>query len=721
MDFMSLVSLVPLFPLLAFALIVFFTNPNKQLSSTVAIAGIALSWLLSWGIVAQVLGGDKFRDLRFDWAPTGSTRFGVGFMVDGFTAAMLFMVPFVCLLIFVYARGYMNPPDLHTDPGYSRFFAYISLFAAGMLALVVANNLFVLFVAWEIMGLCSYLLIGFWFDKPSAMNAAKKAFLTTRIGDVLLFMGMLFLYSQTGTLTFPDIFKPDVLAKLSGASIAGLPAASLIALLIFGGAVGKSAQFPLHVWLPDAMEGPTPVSALIHAATMVAAGVYLVARTLPIFAASGLEGSQPLLVVGAIGAFTALFASTIAVAQNDIKRVLAYSTISQLGYMVMALGIGGFVAAIFHLLTHAFFKALLFLGSGSVIIGMERGHHLAAAAEHGAHTSHMAERESEAQRRHTAQPALGAAVDAHKADLLPAAPEPHVAIVHPATFDPNDMLNMGGLLSRMPHTGWTFIVGALALAGIFPLAGFWSKDEILAHAFGQFMTSGALGLPLIAYLLGTAAAFLTAFYTARQIGLTFFGTPRHEASDAARESPPTMTLPLVVLALFTLVLGAMNLPENVVPAPIGGFLHRLIAGVFESSAIKGVAEFEATPFNLVVAALSTGAAVLGGLAGFLLYRALPAGAPDPLVRMPGYHLLKNKWYMDELYQRTVVALTYWLADSLGRFDRSVIDGTVNTVGEAGPMLPVVPVQSGVQVLGEPEHPVVPAASNAYSFPVAEPM
>ncbi|MCA1554143.1 MAG: NADH-quinone oxidoreductase subunit L, partial [Chloroflexi bacterium] len=581
MDFMSLAYLVPLFPLLAFALIVFFTNPNKQLSSTIAIVGIGLSWLLSWGIVSQVLGGDKFRNVPFEWIPTGASQFDIGFMVDGFTAAMLFMVPFVCLLIFIYARGYMNPPDLHTDPRYSRFFAYISLFAAGMLTLVVANNLFLLFVAWEIMGLCSYLLIGFWFEKPSAMNAAKKAFLTTRIGDVLLFMGMLFLYSQTGTLTFPEIFKPEVLGALTKGSIFGVNAATLIALLIFGGAVGKSAQFPLHVWLPDAMEGPTPVSALIHAATMVAAGVYLVARTMPIFAASGLEGSTPLLVVGAIGAFTALFASTIAVAQNDIKRVLAYSTISQLGYMVMALGVGGFIAAIFHLLTHAFFKALLFMGSGSVIIGMERGHHLAEAG----HMSHTAERESEAQRRHTVPAVPARKVRVQKAEILPARHEPHPPQPQPAPFDPNDMMNMGGLLSRMPQTGWTFIIGALALAGIFPLAGFWSKDEILAHAFEQFTTQGTLSLPFFVWLLGTIAAFLTAFYTGRQIALTFFGSARHEASKAAKESPLTMTLPLIVLALFTLVLGAMNLPENVVPAPLGGFLHRMIATVFEESHI----------------------------------------------------------------------------------------------------------------------------------------
>ena len=662
-DFISLVYLVPLFPLLAFALIVFFTNPNKQLSSTIAIVGIALSWLLSWGIVYQVVSTGQGGNLIVPWIPTGTSIFSIGAMVDGFTAAMLFMVPFVCMLIFIYARGYMNPPDLHTDPGYSRFFAYVSLFAAGMLTLVIANNLFVLFVAWEIMGLCSYLLIGFWFEKPSAMNAAKKAFLTTRVGDVLLFSGMLLLYSQVQTLSFPDIFQAKVLSGLAQATIAGIPAATLIALLIFGGAVGKSAQFPLHVWLPDAMEGPTPVSALIHAATMVAAGVYLVARMLPIFSVSGLEGSTPLLVVGLIGGFTALFASTIAVAQNDIKRVLAYSTISQLGYMIMALGIGGFVAAIFHLLTHAFFKALLFMGSGSVIVGMERGHHLAEASAggHGA--------------------AAGETQGAHDAMHGSADAPAHAA----AAFDPNDMMNMGGLAKRMPHTAWTYLIGSLALAGIAPFAGFWSKDEILAHAFNQFITLGEIGLPFLIWLLGTFAAFLTAFYTGRQLGLVFGGSPRHAAADKAKESPLTMTLPLMVLAVFTVVLGVLNLPANL-GIPGAGFLHQLIGGVFKATAIPGVAAFEATPFNFTVAGISTLLAVLGLAVGWTMYRRLPAGAPDPLSTMPGYHLLKNKWYVDEFYKRTVIAATYAATSLSARFDRSVVDGAVNTIGDSSRQL-----------------------------------
>jgi NADH-quinone oxidoreductase subunit L len=399
------------------------------------------------------------------------------------------------------------------------------------------------------------------------------------------------------------------------------------------------------------MEGPTPVSALIHAATMVAAGVYLVARTMPLFAISGLEGSQPLMIVGLIGAFTALFASTIAIAQNDIKRVLAYSTISQLGYMIMALGVGGFVAAIFHLLTHAFFKALLFLGSGSVIIGIERGHHHAEAAH---------------------APA-GSAPGGHDAHDAHAAPAAHA-------FDPNDMMNYGGLLGKMPATGWTFIIGALALSGIFPLAGFWSKDEILAHAFEGGLQHGAWLAALI-YFVGTFAAFLTAFYTGRQIGLTFAGKPRHAAAEQAKESPATMTFPLIVLALFTIVLGAMNLPANVVPGM--DTLHKLIGGVFAQTEIEGVAEFEATGFNIIVAGVSTVVAALGFVLGFMMYRRHPAGAPDPLASMPGYHFLKNKWYVDEFYRKTVVGWSYALAEFSSKFDRNVVDGMVNTIGEAG--------------------------------------
>src|SRR3972149_5473848 len=377
---------------------------------------------------------------------------------------------------------------------YSRFFAFIGLFAFGMYTLVVSDNLLTLFVGWEIMGLCSYLLIGFWYAKPSARNAAVKAFMTTRIGDVFMLLGIAFLYYATGTLSYREIFTEEVLHTLAivPSGVFGLSAAGLIALLLFIGTIGKSAQFPLHVWLPDAMEGPTPVSAMIHAATMVSAGGYAVIRMFPLISLD----LTTMSIVAFIGALTALFAATIALAQNDIKRVLAYSTISQLGYMIAALGIGAYVAAVFHLITHAFFKALLFLGSGSVIHGMEHGV---------LHTGNH-----------------------------------HV--------DPQDMFNMGGFRRKMPITFWTFLIGGFALAG-FPVltAGFWSKDEILAEAFGNGH--------LVVFIVLASAALLTAFYTARQITLAFLGEPRTQSAEHAQETKWTMTLPLVILAVFAVAAG----------------------------------------------------------------------------------------------------------------------------------------------------------------------
>ncbi|RME42560.1 MAG: NADH-quinone oxidoreductase subunit L [Caldilineae bacterium] len=623
----SLTPLIPVFPLLAFALIVLWANKNNKLSAGLAIGGIAISTLLSWVVIAATIAGGKHAQvegwsLPVPWMPAADGVFKMGFAVDGFTAAMLFMVPLVCTLIFIYASEYMEG-----DPRYARFFAYVSLFAFGMLALVVADNLLLLFIAWEVMGLCSYLLIGFWFEKDSAKKAALKAFLTTRIGDVLLFAGMLFLYSHTGTLTFRQIFEPQVLEELTHATIWGMPAATVIALLIFGGAVGKSAQFPLHVWLPDAMEGPTPVSALIHAATMVSAGVYLVARTLPLFAV--MEGTALQWVV-IIGSITAFFGATIGVAQNDIKRVLAYSTISQLGYMMIGLGLGGFLAGIFHLLTHAFFKALLFLGSGSVI----------HAVEHGAHETH----------------------DHHT--------------------DPQDMMNMGGLYGKMKRTAWAYFIATGALIGLFPLAGFWSKDEILAEAWLQWQEAGTLGLPFWAWLAGTAGAFVTALYMGRQIGLVFFGQPRTEAAAHAHEPGNRMTVPLLVLAFFAAVIGFIN-----VPFIAGGWLHHFAGEVHEvaAEAAHGL-HLEAVPFQFSVAIVSTIVALLGFGIGFQLYRNLKAGEQDPLARMLGplFTLLKNKYYIDELYQEYVVNVVVDLATFCAKFDYDwVINPIVDLVGATG--------------------------------------
>ncbi|MGD9406249.1 MAG: proton-conducting transporter membrane subunit, partial [Anaerolineae bacterium] len=494
----------------------------------------------------------------------------------------------------------------------------------------------------EIMGLCSYLLIGFWFDKsysdPKRITpkaAGLKAFLTTRIGDVIMLAGMLLLYSQVGTLTFKEIFAEETLHHLATTYAFGnVSWATLCALLIFGGAVGKSAQFPLHVWLPDAMEGPTPVSALIHAATMVSAGVYLVARSFPLFVA--VPGGLQLSVVALIGAFTALFSSTIAVAQNDIKRVLAYSTVSQLGYMIAALGVGAYVAAVFHLITHAFFKGLLFMASGSVIHGVEHGHHHAQHEGHG-------DGEDEGE------------------------------------FDANDMMNMGGLLKRMPATGWTFIIGSLALTGIFPWAGFWSKDEILADAWNGFVHGGHFGVTsgwsFYVWIMLTIAAFLTAFYTGRQIFLTFGGKPRTAAAKHAPESVPSMTIPLIILAVFATFLGLFGTP----------WANQFFALLGEEAEVAGhhLAHGE---FNLLIAGLSTGVALLGWFLGWLIYGRKPLTEKvDPLERPlgPVYTLLKNKYYFDELYDAIIIQPVIGFAGVCATFDRVVIDAIVNAVGAFG--------------------------------------
>jgi NADH-quinone oxidoreductase subunit L len=652
--FFNLAPFAILIPLLMFAVIILFTNPNNRLSSGLAIGGIAISTVISWGIVlATILSGERVWEetwqMSISWLPTGTSVLKIGLEVDSLTAAMLFMVPFVCMVIFIYSQGYMNLGKSNQDPLYARFFAYMSLFAAGMIGLVLSGSLVLLFIFWEIMGLCSYLLIGFWslrdrdtedhIDEAQvkrARAAGLKAFLTTRIGDVLLFSGMLLLWAYTGTLTFSEIFQPEVLERLTETTVWGLPAATVIALLVFGGAVGKSAQFPLHVWLPDAMEGPTPVSALIHAATMVAAGVYLVARTYPLFAVgSEAGGGSVLAVVAVIGAITAFFGATIGLAQDDIKRVLAYSTISQLGYMMMALGLGGLVAAVFHLLAHAFFKALLFLGSGSVIHGVEHGHHEVAH-----HSDHHGDDD----------------------------------------FNPNDMKTMGGLRHKMPRTFWPYIIGTLALVGWFPFAGFWSKDEILAEAFHLWRQSGTFSLPLWVWLAGTLGALITALYMGRQIGLVFYGEPRHEAAGHAHESPHSMTTPLIVLAIFAVIGGLANLPSNV--PLVGGELHHFIGEVHEASE---AVHSEALPLDFTVAGLSTVLAVFGLLFGWAVYRNYRVGEVEPFQRWLGpiFTLLKNKYYVDELYQAIFIRPTVWLADLSFKFDKGVIDYFVDLVGKIG--------------------------------------
>jgi NADH-quinone oxidoreductase subunit L len=602
-DLVILVPFIPIVPLLTFAIIVVFTRRNHKLSSYLAAGAILISFLLSMVIFLSALGDmPEFAEepaihLTLLSIPTGATALDIGVQIDPLTVSLLFMVPLVCLMIFIYSIGYMEG-----DPRYSRFFAYICLFATGMLGLVVADNLLLLFVCWEVMGLCSYLLIGFWFEKPSAMWAGLKAFVTTRIGDVLFMLGMVMLYWQTRDLSFEAVFDGvEVVAQTNPTLM------YVTALLVFAGAVGKSAQFPLHVWLPDAMEGPTPVSALIHAATMVAAGVFLVARMLPIFLV--LPPAPALVWVAAIGAFTALFASTIAIAQDDIKRVLAYSTISQLGYMIMALGLGGFVAAVFHLITHAFFKALLFLGSGSVIHGT----------------------------------------------------------------DTNDMMQMGGLRKKMPYTYWTFLIGMLALAGVPPLAGFWSKDEILAVAFQQN--------PVV-WVMGTIAAFITAFYMTRQVCLTFFGEPR-EPGIHAHESPAVMYVPLIILAVGAALLGFVGVPADF---PILGSLlgNRIEAFLGEQFHQWHYVHLPHVSFNASVMLISVVMAGAGIGLGYLVYgrKPLVAGQRDPLERMGVvWTVLRNKYYIDEIYRATIIRGTIALASLLLRFDLGIIDGIVNLIGK----------------------------------------
>jgi NADH-quinone oxidoreductase subunit L len=657
--FFNLAWLIIFFPILAFALIVLVTRDNKRLSSSIAVGGIFLSWLVSMGVFFSALsiGGHLAEEpfyRYYVWSPTGSSAIEFGWMIDPLSAAGAAFVTTVCLMIFIYSQGYMTFPShedpkehpeaaaMNLDPRYSRFFAFISLFATGMLGFVLSSNLVESLIFWEIMGLCSYLLIGFYFNKRYAdpkkitpAQAGMKAFLTTRVGDVMFLLGIIALYAFTNTVNFRQILDASTVEMLAhkmvtlGPLALSIPAATLIAILLFGGSVGKSAQFPLHVWLPDAMEGPTPVSALIHAATMVAAGVFLVARTFPIF--SAIERGPAMNVVALIGAFTALFAATIAVAQFDIKRVLAYSTISQLGYMIMALGIGAYVAGIFHLITHAFFKALLFLGSGSVIHGVE----------HGMHDSHHGEEAGHAPR------SVGGS-------------DPH---------DPNDMRNMGGLSGRMRWTFLTFLAATLALTGIPPFAGFFSKDEILGEAFEKGLVHGN-GMATFAWIFGTVAAFLTAFYMARQIFMVFSGDPSTDAAEHAPESPFVMTGPLIVLAVFSVVLGFAGLPENI--SPYGNPFHRFIGE-----------RFAASQFNPAVASISVGVAAVGWILGWLLYGRQPAAAreQEPLRRLgPLWTLLNRKYYVDELYQATIIRATVAFSALNGLIDQYLVDGLVNAVG-----------------------------------------
>ncbi len=720
MELLELLTwLIPVGPLAAFAVILLLTAKNRTLSFILAWAGIFIALVLSW-IVSFNVFGDFLADghavaeepvrvhSSVAWLPIGDyygdpqgsafaaagdeahgaeagdhgaeeeghhgeeaghavvpdetksgTWFRMGVAVDPLTAVMLFMVPFAVFMIFIYSVGYHNfgaqpgkflgiPNHGMEEPMFSRFFALMSLFGGAMLTLVVADNLLLLFVGWEIMGFCSYALIGFWYardyDSPKRLSprrAAVKAFMTTRIADVIMLLGIVFFYRTFGTLNFSAAFTPESFQNAIQATAFGAVGLGLMAMMLFSGAVGKSAQFPLHVWLPDAMEGPTPVSAVIHAAAMVSAGVYLLLRIFPLIAVA-LEAAPGFgWTIAFIGAFTALMSATIAVAQYDVKGVLAYSTISQLGFMVAAIGVGAYIAAAFHLITHAFFKALLFLCSGSVIHGMEHG------AEH----------------------------------------------VHDHHSDPQDMRLMGGLKDKMPITFWAFLIGGMALSG-FPIvtAGVWSKDEIFADAWYNFLEGSPVGL--FVFIMLALSAFLTAFYTTRQLALTFAGKPRSPLAEHAHESNSYMTTPLVLLSIFAVAAGWFGIPDNFLGTDgiFYNYFHHFVGATLEES-FHVLYELHLIPHEIftlpfmIVPLVTSLVVALGGIyLGWVMYarKPLEEGQPDPMIGIltPALHnFLHNKWYWDELYQAVFVRPAVFFSEVIAYelVDRTLIDGILHLV------------------------------------------
>ncbi|WP_416147747.1 NADH-quinone oxidoreductase subunit L [Salipaludibacillus sp. HK11] len=616
--------LIPVFPLIAFLILLFIGKYLKQKASYVGIAALALSFIVSVMVLFERIGGETYTYV-IDWITFGESTITMGYEVTSLNAMMLIVVTLVSLVVHIFSREYM-----HDDKRIHIFYAYLGLFSFSMLGLVLAPNVLQLFIFWELVGLCSFLLVGFWFFKPEAAAAAKKAFLTTRIGDVGLFIGLAILFNQTGSFDYADIFAAVENGLINDTMI------TTIALLIFMGAVGKSAQFPLHVWLPDAMEGPTPVSALIHAATMVAAGVYLVGVMYPLFLAS----PTAMTVVAYTGAITAFLAATMALVMTDIKKVLAYSTISQLGFMILALGTAGYVAGLFHLMTHAFFKALLFLGAGSVIYAV---HHR------------------------------------------------------------QDIRDMGGLWGKMKITSITFLIGSLAIAGVFPLAGFWSKEEILASAL--INGDGFL------FAIALVTAFMTAFYMFRLFFKTFTGeyrggdhddadandpgvdaqgaadvaeadNPRDESMDeeahvapaedhhdhhAPKENSGFMTFPLIVLATLAAVAGLVNLP--MFGHPLEGFLT------------EGL-NLGAQPHGALWLAILSLAVAAGGIAlAWAMYYKGSISEDYFTSKAPGVHkLLLNKYYLDDVYVTVFARPTVAIGRFFWEMDKSIIDGIVNLIG-----------------------------------------
>jgi len=565
--------LIPVVPLVSFLLIVFFGRRMPLRGASIGILAVGVSFVMSLLIFFDFLGDAEVVERSVTWFRLASFEIELGMHVDGLAAMMFVVVTTVSLLVHIYSVGYMAE-----EPRFTWYFAALSLFTGSMLTLVIAGDLFLLLVGWELVGICSYLLIGHFWEEKENSSAAIKAFITTRTGDVPFVFGIFVMTVAAGTSNIEGVGE-----VIEGGAI---PAAVITAgaLLLFGGAVGKSAQFPLHVWLPDAMAGPTPVSALIHAATMVVAGVYMVGRLFTVFEAS----EQALLVVAIIGSITMLIAAFLAMVQDDIKRVLAYSTVSQLGYMIAALGIGAHTAAFFHLFTHAFFKALLFLGAGSII--------------HAVHS--------------------------------------------------NNMSDMGGLRKPLPTTFWTFLIGSAALAGIPPLAGFWSKDEIIADAFRNGHE--------VVWFVAILTALLTAFYMTRAIWLTFFGEYRGHGHP--HESPRVMTGPLLILAGLSVVAGFLGAP--------------FVEGGFRTLVERGE-EAHVAGFDLALAALSVGVALVGIILGTLLYRRYRER--DPLTRLgPVYTLLERKYYLDDIYLKGIVRpIQYSVSRFVNWTNQRVLDGIVN--------------------------------------------
>jgi NADH-quinone oxidoreductase subunit L len=577
--------LIPALPLTGFVLLLVLGRRLGDpwagwLATAMTTAAFVVSIVMFASLHGRAAGDRSFTHELFTWIPVGGLQVKAGLLLDPLSITMALFITGVGALIHLYSIGYM-----HGDESYSKFFVYLNLFAFSMLVLVLADSFLLSFLGWEGVGACSYFLISFWFERDTAASAGKKAFVTNRVGDFGFMIAMFLMFSALGSLQYGVV--------LTGAATLTKTTATAIALLLFLGAVGKSAQLPLYVWLPDAMEGPTPVSALIHAATMVTAGVYLMCRISPILELA----PGALTIIATVGALTALFAATIACAQNDIKRVLAYSTISQLGYMFLAVGSGAYVAAVFHMVTHAFFKALLFLGAGSVI--------------HGLH-------------------------------------------------DEQDMKRMGNLRRYLPITSATFIVGWLAIAGIPPFAGFWSKDEILANAFD---TNKLL------WLIGVVTALLTAYYMSRQVFMVFYGEERErDHASEPHESPWTMTLPLVVLAGLSAVGGLLNLPWR--PTE---FLRKWLEPVF-GERLHTLGLHAGTQWALAIATVVLCVVGIGIAGAVYLRHRVPEDRMEPLV-------LRRAWYVDAAYSAAINGPGRLLATwSAYVFDLKVIDGAVNGVG-----------------------------------------